>query len=212
MKKVFIIAAMCFLSQSVVFAQKPAYEKAMTSLVAEMQTASYEAPLQGTVNKLERIAAAEPTEWLPNYWVAFGYISDSFKKTTPGEKDQVLDLAEKALNKAKALVENDELEVLTAQYASARMSVSPMDRWQTYGAKYSEAIEKATKLNPENPRIYYLQGTNMFYTPENFGGGKAKAKPFFEKALMKFEAFKSQSNLHPNWGKVESNYFLEQCK
>jgi hypothetical protein len=53
MKKVFIIAAMCFLSQSVVFAQKPAYEKAMTSLVAEMQTASYEAPLQGTVNKLE---------------------------------------------------------------------------------------------------------------------------------------------------------------
>lgn len=86
MKKVFIIAAMCFLSQSVVFAQKPAYEKAMTSLVAEMQTASYEAPLQGTVNKLERIAAAEPTEWLPNYWVAFGYISDSFKKPLRAKK------------------------------------------------------------------------------------------------------------------------------
>lgn len=212
MKKVFIIAAMYFLSQSVVFAQKPAYEKAMTSLVAEMQTASYEAPLQGTVNKLERIAAAEPTEWLPNYWVAYGYISDSFKKATPGEKDQVLDLAEKALNKAKTLVENDELEVLTAQYASARMSVSPMDRWQTYGAKYTEAISKATKLNSENPRIYYLLGTNAFYTPENFGGGKVKAKPFFEKALLKFETFKSQSNLHPTWGKEESIYFIDQCK
>jgi len=64
--------------------------------------------------------------------------------------------------------------------------------------------------DPENPRAYYLQATNAYFTPENFGGGHAKAKPLFEMALEKFNNFKSESKMHPNWGFYESTYFLSE--
>ena len=56
-------------------------------------------------------------------------------------------------------------------------------------AKASQAIDKGMQLNANNPRLYYLRGMSLFNTPEQFGGGKDKAKPIFEKAaeLYKLE-------------------------
>jgi hypothetical protein len=87
-----------------------------------------------------------------------------------------------------------------------------MSRWQKYGADFQEALKKAEEINPENPRVPYVMGTNIFYTPEGFGGGQAKAKPYFEKAIAKFSTFKSVMAYAPNWGKEASNYFLSQIK
>ena len=41
---------------------------------------------------------------------------------------------------------------------------------------------KRNALNANNPRLYYFRGMSLFNTPEQFGGGKDKAKPVFEKA------------------------------
>lgn len=194
-------------------AQKPAYEKTMIDIVSEIQKPDFTQSLQPNTNKMERIAAAETAEWLPNYWVAYGYAMESFRKQDSGEKDQLLELAEKAIAKAENLSpENDEIEVLKAQIASARVSVDPMNRFQTYGAKFMEALTKAEKLMPGNPRVDYLKAMNAFYTPENFGGGKSVAKPIFEKALDKYSKFEVKSAMYPSWGKVESEYFLSQCQ
>ena len=47
-----------------------------------------------------------------------------------------------------------------------------MNRYMQYGPIAEQALQKAIKLNPENPRIYLLQGQDKFYTPEQYGGSK----------------------------------------
>jgi cytochrome c-type biogenesis protein CcmH/NrfG len=81
-----------------------------------------------------------------------------------------------------------------------------------YGAKAQEALETAKKLNPENPRIFLLEGEDKFYTPEQFGGSKTEAKKLFEEALKKYDSFKPASDIDPNWGKNMVAYFLNQLK
>ncbi|AWV97821.1 hypothetical protein [Arcticibacterium luteifluviistationis] len=212
MKKVALLITLAFgiFSAS---AQKPAYEKTMTDLVSKIQQTQFNESLQPLTNKMDRIAAAETEEWLPAYWVAYGQAMESFRKQDSGEKDQLLELAEKSLAKAEAISpENDEIEVLKAQIASARLSVDPMNRFQTYGPKFGSALALAEKINPTNPRVVYLKAMNAFYTPENFGGGKAIAKPLFEQAIDKYSKFEQKSVIHPSWGKMESEYFLSQCQ
>jgi hypothetical protein len=63
------------------------------------------------------------------------------------------------------------------------MIVDPQSRWSTYGQEGAGYLNKAKQLNPNNPRLYYLEGAGIFGTPEQFGGGKTKAKPVLQKAV-----------------------------
>jgi hypothetical protein len=190
------------------------FEKAMLPIVADIHKNSQQMPLQPLANKMERIASVVKEEWLPNYWLAYCYSHDSFMKQEVGEKDQLLEMAEVALAKSEAISEqeNAEIAILKAQIASARMSIDPMNRYQKYRAIFGKGLKDATNFDPNNPRIYYLQGTSAFFTPENFGGGQAVAKPLFEKALEKFDTFELKNDMYPAWGLAETNYFLSQCK
>ncbi|MCD8539696.1 MAG: hypothetical protein LRY55_07950 [Leadbetterella sp.] len=209
MKKMFLVMFLAG-SSLAVHAQKEKYEATMTELVGILQN-EYEKSLMPTINKVERVANAEAKEWLPQYWVAYGLVKESYLITNAAEKDVVLDKAEEYLAKASALSpKNAEIEVLKAYFSSARLVIDPMARWQKYGALFEQHLGEADKLDPQNPRADYLRATNLFYTPEAFGGGKEKAKPYFESTLKKFEAFQSPNSYSPVWGKMEAEYFLKQ--
>ena len=81
----------------------------------------------------------------------------------------------------------------------------------SYGKEADIDLQKAMTLNPDNPRLYYLRGMSIFGTPEQFGGGKEKAKPIFEKAvaLYKTEQLKP---LYPHWGQKQAEDMLAQCQ
>ena len=191
-------------------AQKEKYEAAMTELTAVLQN-EYQRSVMPEINKMERVANAEAGEWLPQYWVAYGLIKESYTQSEASGKDVLLDKAEQYLKKAEELSpKNAEIEVLKANLSSGRLVVDPMSRWQKYGPLFEQHLTEAARLDPLNPRVDYLRATNVFYTPENFGGGKDKAKPYFESALKKFETFKSPNSYSPTWGKAESEYFLAQ--
>ena len=68
------------------------------------------------------------------------------------------------------------------------------------------------EINPDNPRMYYLQGTSKFFTPKAFGGGKKAALPYFEKAETLFAKEPGGDITKPYWGKQANTYFLAQCK
>jgi hypothetical protein len=87
-----------------------------------------------------------------------------------------------------------------------------MARYQEYGPLATAALEMAKKLNPENPRIYLLEGQDLYYTPEQFGGDKAEAKKRFETSMEKFRTLKPESSIHPAWGLPALNYFLSLVK
>jgi hypothetical protein len=99
---------------------------------------------------------------------------------------------------------------MKATVAGARLAVDPPNRWQKYGQISEMAVAAAKKINPENPRIKLLEGQSIFYTPEDYGGGKKKAEPLLKEALEKFAAFKPASILHPNWGLSTTQFMLSQ--
>jgi hypothetical protein len=81
----------------------------------------------------------------------------------------------------------------------------------SYGQQAAGYLQKGMQLNPNNPRLYYLQGMSVFNTPEQFGGGKAKAKPVFQKAVDLYKAEQTKP-LHPHWGQEQATQMLAQCQ
>ena len=78
--------------------------------------------------------------------------------------------------------------------------------------QYQNALAEAKKLDPENPRITIMEAEDLYFTPEQFGGSKAKGIELFKKALEQFKTYKLKSSLDPNWGQGEANYFISQAK
>ena len=89
-----------------------------------------------------------------------------------------------------------------------KMMVDPMSRFMTEGASAQTALAKAEQLDPQNPRISILKAEDLYYTPAQFGGSKEKGLELFQKALDQFNTYKTKSNIDPNWGKSEAEYFL----
>ncbi|RRA98971.1 hypothetical protein [Larkinella rosea] len=194
------------------FAQNEKYTKAMEEAIAKVKFTTPTPELQQAAGQLERIGSAETAEWLPNYWAAYANAVLSFKETDKGKKDALLDKADAFYKKiAGQQADNDELMVLAAALASARLSVDPENRWQEYGQIFQTNLDKAKQKNPENPRIYLLQGQSLFYTPEQYGGGKTVACPVLKQAGEKFAKFKPASTIHPSWGADTDQYLLSQC-
>jgi hypothetical protein len=216
MKKL-IITSVFLLSMVLVFAQSEKYVKTMEARIAAMDTIRQSDGFVELANAFERIGDAEKNQWLPYYYAAFsalqaGYTINGAQMGGNADKlDPLTDKAEALLNKADALSKNNsEIYVMRKMIASLRMLGDPMNRYMQYGPIASEALAVAQKLNPDNPRIYLMMGQDKFYTPEQFGGSKAEAKKLFELALQKFETFKPESSLSPNWGKNMTQYFLSQ--
>ena len=95
--------------------------------------------------------------------------------------------------------------------ATQQMLVDPQGRWMSFGQQASSYLQDGLKLDPNNPRLYYLQGMSIFGTPEAYGGGKKNAKPLFEKALALYKTFQVKP-LYPNWGEKLSEDMLAQCQ
>jgi hypothetical protein len=165
-------------------------------------------------NKLSLIAKKWDNEWVAHYYAAYSKAVLCYQEKDPKKKDAYLDEADKEREDAVSILKknNDETYVLAAMIANNRMGVDPMSRWQKYGPIFKENLENAKEINPDNPRMYYLQGTSKFFTPKGFGGGKKAAMPYFEKAVGLFAKEAGKDITQPHWGKESNEYFLNQCK
>ena len=211
---IFLLAAL--VASQPVFAQSDQYKQAMHAAIGTMKTQHEKTPpaeFLTVANQFERIASAEPNEWLPRYYAGLMYVYAGFMGKNEAEKDKFLDQADVNLKAAETLAaNNDELAVLKAYIAQARMTVDPANRWQQYGSQIQAGIEKAKSLNANNPRAYVLEGSGLMFTPEQFGGGPAVACPVLKQAVEKFATFKPVSDLHPAWGQKHIEPMLEKCK
>jgi len=213
-KSIVLFLLVCFLFRPG-FSQSEKFIKAMEEKVALVNTAASMENWQDLANSFERIGEAEKEQWLPYYYAALsrvmmGYmISNGQTGGFADKTDPEADKAEELLNKAMALTkENSEIWCVKKMIATLRMTADPMTRFQTYGMAASDALQKAKQLDPQNPRVYLLEGQDKFYTPEQFGGSKTEAKLLFEESVKKHESFKSVSSIHPSWGLGQAKYFL----
>ena len=219
MKKLLFIAA-GFMMSIAALAQSEKYTKAMETMVPLVDTTRSGDALKALSNTFERIADAEKVQWLPYYYAALtqvnaGYFLSNGKMdgSLSAILDPIADKAEELLNKSEALNKNNsEIFTVRKMVLSLRMMGDPMNRYMQFGPQAAKALETAKSLNPNNPRIYLLEGQDKFYTPEQYGGSKTEAKKLFEEALKKYDAFKPASTIDPTWGRGSTLYFLSQVK
>jgi hypothetical protein len=206
----FLIFSFLMLGSLAISAQSDKYIAAMQKTLTEFDSAKTTAELQAVANTFERIGDAEKTQWLPYYY-------SGLVLATAGWNDPMVDKDANSTkintlcDKASALDNNSEIYAIRNMSATQQMMVDPQTRWQTYGMQAAKDIDEGLKLNPDNPRLYYLRGESIFNTPVAFGGGKEKAKPVFEKALALFKTDKPKP-MYPNWGQQRTEEQLAKCQ
>jgi hypothetical protein len=179
---------------------------------SSLQSATSMGTMIAATNKLDLIAAKWSNQWAANYYAAYSNAFVSLSEKDAARKDQLLDIADKYVDKMNSINgKSDESMVLTAYVAYARFLVDPPNRWKKYLDLMNTNLDKAKKANPDNPRIYFLQGIPMFNRPKLYGGGKDKAKPYFEKAKDLFAKQNSTDITKPSWGEKDNADYLQKC-
>ena len=213
MKKLFLLAAVAFLATTT-FAQSEKYMATMKSNIAAIDS-SFKNPqnLLTLANNFERIATSEKTQWLPFYYAALCQVNYTYMEQDKTKVDAIADKATELIDKANALQPNNsEISTIKSMIASSHMMVNPMQRYMEYGPEAQSFIDAAMQQDPTNPRPEYLKGQGLKYTPEQFGGGCATAKPVLQSSLAKYNTFKAASEIHPTWGKQRVEMLIGECK
>lgn len=164
-------------------------------------------------NLFERIAKAEPDNWLPSYYAAQINIISSF-----GEKDKEkltaqLAKAQNLINDATAISKNNpELLIMEALLNTAWVAYDGATYGMTLSPKVSALYAQAEQISPNNPRVVLNKAEWAMGSARFFG---QDIKPFckdVERALELFANFKPETSFHPNWGKERAEQILADCK
>jgi hypothetical protein len=191
-------------------AQNDKYTQVMQKNITLLDSAKTIDELTSLAATFDRIGDAEKNKWLPYYYAA---LAQTWIGWNPATKDKDANSAKinAYLAKAETLEKNAELYAVENMSATQQMLVDPQSRWATNGKDASTALQKGLSADPNNPRLYYLQGMSLFGTPTQFGGGKDKAKPLFEKSIALYKSAKP-SPLYPTWGQQQAETMLAQCQ
>jgi tetratricopeptide (TPR) repeat protein len=164
-------------------------------------------------NMFERIAKAEPKEWLPNYYIAQINSLKSWSEKDATVLKAQLDKAQQHLDSAMLKNENNaELLVMQAQVLTNWVAYDGMTYGMKYGAKIAELYEKASVLDPTNPRVAFGKAEWAMGSAKYFGKDVAPYCKEIEASLELFDTFKPESQLHPNWGKERAQTVAKDCK
>lgn len=209
MKK--LIFAMCLMTGIIAFSQT-AYDKVMTEKIASIEKHQTADEFTALANDFKRIGDKEKTQWLPYYYAAFSTIQKGRMAMREGklaDLDPIAAEAQKSLDLAMDLnKDNAENLILQKMIHGLKMMVDPQARFMSEGMLAADALSKAEKIDAGNPRITLMKAEDTYFTPEQFGGSKARGLELFQKSLDQFKIYKTKSALDPNWGKGEAEYFL----
>ena len=209
MKKLFLTALLIISAGA--FSQTP-FEKAMTEKITKLEQTKTPEDFTALSNDFTRIGDKEKTQWLPYYYAAHASIEKGRNLMRTGnvsELDAIADEAQKNVDKASEISkDNPEILILQKMIHSLKMMVNPQARFMSEGMLAADALSKAEKIDPENPRISLLKAEDTYFTPEQFGGSKTKGLELFQKSLDQFKMYKPKTAMDPNWGKGEAEYFL----
>lgn len=160
----------------------------------------------------ERIAAADKTSWLPNYYVAFVNTTTAFNTKDVAKMNELLGKAQNALDiELTKNPNNAELLVVQAMIHTARISADPM----TNGAKLSPIVmqlySKAQAIAPENPRAIFGKAEFEIGSAKFWGTDTKPMCAQIEKAIGLFATFKPETPFSPKWGLDRAQAALKNC-
>lgn len=206
-----LIAALACLA--VIASANDRYTETMQKNIEVVYKAKSVEEIQAAVNAFERIGDAEKSKWEPFYYASYGYLMIALRVNEPAAKDKQLDLALETLKKASAVNSTEsEIVALEGFIHMIRVTIDPASRGQQYSGLAMQTFGKAIGMNPENPRALALMAQMQYGTAQFFGSPTTEACGTLNKALEKFETYKSTNPLAPVWGKSMAEGMKAQCK
>lgn len=206
-----LIAALACLA--VIASANDRYTETMQKNIEVVYKAKSVEEIQAAVNAFERIGDAEKSKWEPFYYASYGYLMIALRQKEAIEKDKQLDLALGVLKKASAVNPGEsEIVALEGFIHMIRVTIDPASRGQQYSGLAMQTFGKAIGMNPENPRALALMAQMQYGTAQFFGSPTTEACGTLNKALEKFETYKSTNPLAPVWGKSMAEGMKAQCK
>jgi len=163
-------------------------------------------------NLFERIAKAEPDNWLPAYYAAQINVINSFGERDEDKLSAKLKRAQDLINDATAISkENPEIMVLQALLHTAWVAFDGAAYGMTLSGKVVELYTKAKIVAPGNPRVVYCKAEWDMGGAKYFGQDTTPFCKDIERAIELFANFKPETPFHPNWGNDRAEQILESC-
>ena len=169
-------------------------------------------PLQTLIIELDQISNPPNTHW-KEYWTAYALYQSSIYYAYGPNKDEkkgegYVDKAIKLLDSVKDKNSED--------YALLGMMKGYSLQWKSFFSMAKESsiagkwVEKAVKMDDQNPRAHYTYGNNNYFTPKMFGGGK-KADEYLTTALQLYKE-SIPNPMMPSWGEEDTYNKLIRTK
>ncbi len=161
----------------------------------------------------ERIAAAEKSSWLPNYYVALVNTNAAFGSKDKEQVSLLLDKAQKALDvEMDKNPNNAELLVVQAMIHTAWIAFDPMKNGQKLTGPVMELYTKANAIAPENPRVVFCKAEFEIGGAKFWGTDTKPMCAQIEKAIGLFATFKPETVFSPSWGLERAQTAQKNCK
>lgn len=162
----------------------------------------------------ERIAQAEPDNWLPPFYVAQLHVFSSFDEKDESKLTPQLKKAQDFINDAKAISKNNaEILVLEAQLLTAWIVYDGQKYGMKYSGKISELYSKAQQLAPENPRVVLGKAEWDMGTAKWFGKSTEPYCQDVKRAIELFATFTQPEEFYPQGGLEHAQKVLaENCE
>jgi hypothetical protein len=187
-------------------------------IVAQVQRADYEgdrAALKRLHDELAPVVENKELATRVRYWSAFAL----WRRAINGFNDNVVptelqaDLRQ-ALDEFDATVRQDPafvdakigaLSCVSLLGYSLRQSQNDPARTQEFITQARQLWKEAEAAAPENPRLLWVMGPNLWYVPVERGGGQVKAMEMYERGLdvIKKQKTTAIDLLEPSWGEPE---------
>ncbi|UFH34129.1 hypothetical protein [Flavobacterium acetivorans] len=161
----------------------------------------------------ERIAAAEKSSWLPNYYVALVNTTTAFGTSDKEKISLLLSKAQNALDvELLKDTNNAELYVMQAMINTAWIVADPMVNGMKLSGKVMELYTKAEALAPDNPRVVFSKADFQINGAKWTGADTKPLCAQLEKAIGLFATFKPENAFSPKWGLDRATAALKNCK
>jgi hypothetical protein len=161
----------------------------------------------------ERIAAAEKSSWLPNYYVALVNTNAAFGTKDKEQVSLLIDKAQKALDvEMDKNPNNAELLVVQAMIHTAWIAFDPMTNGQKLAGPVMELYGKAKAIAPENPRVVFCKAEFEIGGAKFWGTDTKPMCAQIEKAIGLFATFKPETVFSPSWGLERAQTAQKNCK
>lgn len=183
-------------------------------IVSRIQRADYEGDRVALKRRYDELAQFLDHKTLAarvRYWRGFAM----WRRAINGFNDAV-DPKELEQDLQKALDEFKEVKETEAGFGDAKIAIvscisllgyihqKEPERLKELIGELIPAVTEAKAAAPDNPRLPWVLGPNVFISPPERGGGQEKAIEMYEKGLELSRKNKaSEDRLEPSWGEAE---------